>query len=225
MSYLKIHLQVRTHIESWGKHRDTQSKYAPQLEWEAGVAEYVTFLHRETRAPPTPKNSTKISAEKPLKAGIPIYGPRFIPPSFNDARLIMSGKIKPQTAYLRPINIIHPVYYPNLRRCPHCRSGDVNNVRWDGWTGTGSREVHGLRREETALGYQLRHENCPLDESSTVLKNRSFATTNQLFWKGWEHWKIPRMLLHFDRGYIDLTIHSRRNPLLFQPLCRDSGSF
>ncbi|KAJ7097109.1 hypothetical protein B0H15DRAFT_773454, partial [Mycena belliarum] len=161
----------------------------PQLEWEANVAEYVTVLYQATKAPPTTKNSTKISRESPLKLSIPILGPKFIPPSFNDYRLRQTGKIEAKIAYLRPINIIHPLYYSNLRNCPHCGSSEA---RWDGWNGSGSREVHGLRREETALGYQLRHDKCAPDEGSSEPKQRSFATTNPLFWRKWEHWKIPR---------------------------------
>ncbi|KAJ7467666.1 hypothetical protein FB451DRAFT_1178035 [Mycena latifolia] len=172
----------------------------------------MSLLHRETRAPTPPKNSTKIPTERPLKPGIPVYGPKFIPPTFNDARLRMSSKVKPQTAYLRPVNVVHPVYYPNLRNCPHCGSDDV---RWDSWNGTGSREVHGLRREETALGYQLRHDKCIPDEGSSAPKSRSFATTNQLFWQRWEHWKIPRGIPYFfsrcavARDLFDLIIEFR----------------
>ncbi|KAJ7157748.1 hypothetical protein C8R46DRAFT_908802 [Mycena filopes] len=180
---------VQARLSSWKNSRATQSNYAPQLEFEANVAEYVTFLHRETKPPTVPKTSTKIPKPPALKPGVPVYGPKFIPPSLNDARLRLATKVKPQTAYLRPINIIHPIYYPTLGKCPHCGSCDV---RWDGWNATGSREVHGLRREETALGYQLRHDSCTPDEGSTKSRTRSFATTNQLFWQRWEHWEIPR---------------------------------
>ncbi|KAJ7026746.1 hypothetical protein C8F04DRAFT_966090 [Mycena alexandri] len=182
--------QVDARIISWQKNRATQSNYKPQLQFEANVAEYVMALHREIRPPTVAKTSTKIPQPKALKPGFPIYGPKFIPPSFNDVRLrSFAGKVKPQAAYLRPINIIHPVYYPSLGNCPHCGSSDA---RWDGWNGTGSREVHGLQREETALGYQLRHDKCTPDEGTTKLRNRAFASTNQLFWENWEHWKIPR---------------------------------
>ncbi|KAJ7872646.1 hypothetical protein B0H14DRAFT_2291039, partial [Mycena olivaceomarginata] len=58
---------------------------------------------------------------------------------------------------------------------------------------TGSREVHGLKREETALEYQLRHENCTPDEGNSGTKNRSFAATNPVFWKHWQHWEVPQL--------------------------------
>ncbi|KAJ7081764.1 hypothetical protein B0H15DRAFT_912552, partial [Mycena belliarum] len=124
----------------------------------------------------------------------------------------MTGKVKAEIAYLRPINIVHPLYYPNLLSCPRCGSGDA---RWDGWNGTGSREVHGLRREETALGYQLRHETCVPDEGGGLTKSRSFVTTNQIFWEKWEHWKIPRGIPFFfsrcaiSRDLFDLIIELR----------------
>ncbi|KAJ7256718.1 hypothetical protein C8J57DRAFT_1235582 [Mycena rebaudengoi] len=44
-----------------------QSGYRPQLEWEANVAEFVLFLHRETRAPAVPQGSTEISSERALR--------------------------------------------------------------------------------------------------------------------------------------------------------------
>ncbi|KAJ7488818.1 hypothetical protein FB451DRAFT_1080271, partial [Mycena latifolia] len=98
----------------------TQSTYLPQLEWKANVAEYISVLYR--------KRTAKISAPQALKCGFPIYRPRFIPPSYNDYRLRTSGasaKIKPEIAYLRPINIIHPVFYPRLAKCPRCRSQGI----------------------------------------------------------------------------------------------------
>ncbi|KAJ6497153.1 hypothetical protein C8R47DRAFT_1212691 [Mycena vitilis] len=201
--------KVNTRLKKWLEHRDTQSKYEPQLRWEANVVEYVMFLKNETKPKKTGKNST--SGPQQLKPGIPIYGPKFFPPSLTDTRL-RADKIKPDTAYLRPTNIIHPVYYPTLAKCPECGSTDVS---WDGWNATGSREVHGLKREETALGYQLRHEACSGASIGTVIKNRCFATTNQAFWKKWQHWEVPRGIPHFfsrcavTRELFDLIIEFR----------------
>ncbi|KAJ7676042.1 hypothetical protein DFH06DRAFT_1466749 [Mycena polygramma] len=200
--------KVNTRLQKWLEHRDTQSKYEPQLRWEANVVEYVTFLKNETK-PKTGKKST--TGPQQLKPGIPIYGPKFFPPSLTDTRL-RADKIKPDTAYLRPTNIIHPVYYPTLAKCPECGSTDIS---WDSWNATGSREVHGLKREETALGYQLRHEACLGASGGTVIKNRCFATTNQAFWKNWQHWEVPRGIPHFfsrcavTRELFDLIIEFR----------------
>ncbi|KAK7050400.1 hypothetical protein R3P38DRAFT_3173760 [Favolaschia claudopus] len=186
-------LQVAKRVASWTKNREKQSQYQPQLEFEAHVAEYVAFLYTETRPTRTTKNSNTVPKPKTLKPSIPIYGPRFTPPSLIDVRR-RGGSTRPEIAYLRPINIVHPFFYPLLTKCPHCGSDDV---AWDSWNGTGSREVHGVRREETALGYQLRHKDCIPDSGGTGTKSRSFVTTNQVFWKNWEHWEIPRGIPYF----------------------------
>ncbi|KAK7012718.1 hypothetical protein R3P38DRAFT_2549502 [Favolaschia claudopus] len=184
---------VAKRVASWTKNREKQSQYQPQLEFEAHVAEYVAFLYTETRPTRTTKNSNTVPKPKTLKPSIPIYGPRFTPPSLIDVRR-RGGSTRPEIAYLRPINIVHPFFYPLLTKCPHCGSDDV---AWDSWNGTGSREVHGVRREETALGYQLRHKDCIPDSGGTGTKSRSFVTTNQVFWKNWEHWEIPRGIPYF----------------------------
>ncbi|KAK6971771.1 hypothetical protein R3P38DRAFT_3297859 [Favolaschia claudopus] len=184
---------VARRVATWTKNRTNQSCYEPQLQFEAHVAEYVTFLHGQTRPTRTTKTSNTVPKAKPLAPSIPIYGPKFTPPSFVEIHH-RGGKISPEIAYLRPIHIVHPVYYPLLAKCPHCGSQDI---AWDSWNGTGSREVHGVRREETALGYQLRHEACVPDEGGVGTKNRSFVTTNPAFWKKWEHWEIPRGIPYF----------------------------
>ncbi|KAJ6484175.1 hypothetical protein C8R45DRAFT_931628 [Mycena sanguinolenta] len=202
---------VDRRVKAWMKNRGNQSQYHPQLEFEANVAEYVLHVFRETRPERTTGTSNKINKPKTLHPSTPIYGPKFVPPSLTDVRH-RAGKIQPQAAYLRPINIIHPFYYPMLAKCPYCGSQDVS---WDSWNGTGSREVHGLKREETALGYQLRHDECIPDEGGGGTKKRSFATTNQVFWQGWQHWQIPRGIPYFfsrcavTRELFDIIIEFR----------------
>jgi hypothetical protein len=65
-------------------------------------------------------------------------------------------------------------------------------VLWDGWTATGARDVHGVRREERALGYQLRCKPCRTKYgkggSNEKEKGSCFATTNKFFWEKWEHY-------------------------------------
>jgi hypothetical protein len=83
-------------------------------------------------------------------------------------------------------------------------------VRWDGWTTTGHRDVHGMKEEETVLGYQLICRQCEIRYSHAKDniggENRSycFATTNPTFWQKWEHWKIPRKKSHL---HISANIH------------------
>ncbi|KAJ7841192.1 hypothetical protein B0H14DRAFT_2360318, partial [Mycena olivaceomarginata] len=193
----------------------------PQLEFEANVAEYVSCIYRETRPERTTKTSNTIPKPKSLNVLIPIFGPKFVPPSLTDVRH-RAGKIQPEIAYIRPINIIHPFYYPMLARCPHCGSADIS---WDSWNGTGSREAHGLKREETALGYQLRHENCTPDEGNSGTKNRSFATTNPVFWKDWQHWEVPRTCLKPLFYLLLIFCRVRWDPSFLQALRRNSRAF
>lgn len=106
-----------------------------QYEWEAEVVEYINYITDKTRT-----RSTKALARPCLDSKVPILGPRFLPPS-----------------YLKALCAIHPFYFPELAKCPRCNG--TNNVQWDGWTGTGPRDVHGLMVDEAALGTQLRCEN------------------------------------------------------------------
>jgi hypothetical protein len=141
----------------------------------------VAFIYDETK----PRSKTDLP--RSLPSDIPFYGPRFSPPSYAVLQKRQTSTIEPESAYIKPVNVIHPFYYPALAKCPECQSLDV---KWDGWTGTGSREVHGIKREETALGYQLRCNQC---QSSA--KAHCFATTNPIFWERKQHWEIPRTQL------------------------------
>jgi hypothetical protein len=187
---------VETRFKGWHKHRTgdrVQANYLPQLEWEAHVVEYVGFIYKLTKRH---GNSKSDSAPPSLPKDMPLLGPRFVPSSFlHVQRRQPVPKFQPQTAYLKPLNIVHPFYYESLSKCPQCGSTDV---RWDGWTTTGHRELHGVREEETALGYQLICRVCESHYSHAGGNAGSaegqfcFATTNHIFWKKWEHWEIPR---------------------------------
>ena len=164
-----------------------------QLEWEAHVVEYVGFIYRLTKCH---GNSKKGTLPPSLPKGIPILGPRFLPPLYLHIRKRQTVPIiRPETAYQKPLNIIHPFYYENFGLCPQCGSTET---RWDGWTTTGHREIHGVHEDETALGYQLICKRCESQYSqargntSTGEGAYCFATTNPIFWKNWELWSIPR---------------------------------
>jgi formate dehydrogenase maturation protein FdhE len=115
------------------------------------------------------------------------------------------------TQYIKPLNVIHPFYYPQLATCPRC--GSDKETSWEGWTSTGARELHGLICEETALGAQLQcnickesakmkkgnTKNTPGDDDAGAqasetadLEGYCFATTSAAYWRTWEHWRIPR---------------------------------
>lgn len=188
-----------------------------QLDWESEVVEYVTFIWEKTRARKKGTAPAKLNPEAPL------LGPRFIPPEYLhlQKRPGTSFDLSPETQYLKPVNIVHPFYYPGLACCPQCQSR--TDVNWDGWTGTGARELHGILQDEVALGLQLRCNKCrggntssaagdgrldsekvddrgkgkdaPSQRAAQIKKTPSSgyccATTSAAYWKTWEHWNIP----------------------------------
>ncbi|KAI0365887.1 hypothetical protein BV20DRAFT_953337, partial [Pilatotrama ljubarskyi] len=187
--------QVEARWKSWHKRRPSQSQYVPQLEWAPHIVEYVNWVYRLTD-----------SAKAPLKAAIPLLGPRFLPPTYMHVnKRSATADIVPETSYLKALTVIHPLYFDNLKECPlYGENGD--GVFWGGWTTTGHREVHGLDREETALGFQLRCTSCvgtapPREKTEpdgpkgnaaeSKPKYKCYSTTNELFWEKYEHWQIP----------------------------------
>ncbi|KAG1743759.1 uncharacterized protein EDB91DRAFT_1051214 [Suillus paluster] len=182
-----------------------------QCEWEAEVIEYINYISEKTRI-----RSVKTLTRPCLDSRIPILGPHFLPPSYLHARKRNQSEpaVNPEVLYLKPLRVIHPFYHPELARCPRCDSRD--GVSWDGWTGTGPRDVHGVMLDEAALGMQLRCESCRTDPTSkkglesdcehngkTHLKGHCFATTNPDFWRNWSHWSIPGELDQFWLVIVD----------------------
>jgi hypothetical protein len=148
------------------------------------VVQYVNYIHKATTVRGGPKNG---QAPPILRKEVPILGPRFLPPSYiHIQKCSPTPAIIPTSAYLKPLHIIHPFYHPELAKCPQC---DSDNILWEGWNTAGHREVHGIHREETALGYQLKCQPC---RDSSQQSNYCFATTNAKFWGNKEHWEIPR---------------------------------
>ncbi|KAJ7124769.1 hypothetical protein C8R43DRAFT_1135450 [Mycena crocata] len=209
---------VEKQAKKWAKNT-TDAQRIRQLKWEASVVEYVDFVYRQTTLNGNNKSST---GPPPLRKCIPILGPRFIPPGFLEARKRNPAQIEPFNLYIRPLNIVHPFYY-DIRKCPQCDSVDT---KWDSWTGEGSREVHGLRSEEKAFGFQLRCDGCKAkygkggtDVGATTAEGKklgySFATTSQSFWACREHWEIPRGIPYFmyrsalSRDLFDFIIEIR----------------
>ncbi|KAI0344801.1 hypothetical protein BDW22DRAFT_1326630 [Trametopsis cervina] len=154
--------QVQDRLASWkSARRGHQSFRLEQLTWEANVVEYVNYISGSKAAVSIgqPKKGTY-----QLPASVPLWGPIFHPPTFSNtlvrgtARDKKTGAlydIKPDLAYLRPITVLHPFYFPRLRRCPRNMLHQVTN---DGWQSNGSREVHGMYHEQSAIGFQLRCE-------------------------------------------------------------------
>ncbi|KAG2035691.1 hypothetical protein BDR03DRAFT_867591 [Suillus americanus] len=177
---------VKKCVESWTGHAIacmTNPRPRCQYEWEAEVVEYINYISDKTCT-----RSTKALARPCLDSKVPILGPRFLPPSYLHAQKQNQSEpaINPEILYLKALCAIHPFYYPELAKCLRCNGTD--NVQWDGWTGTGPCNVHGLMVDEAAIGMQLHCENCKND---TNLKGYCFTTTNPDFWGSWPHWSIP----------------------------------
>jgi hypothetical protein len=172
-------LQVQKRVEGWKKCRAALSDSLQQLEWAANVVKYVNYTYKATTIRAGTKKGT---GPPPLRREVPLLGPRFLPlPYISLWKRNSTPDISPQMAYLKPLHIVHPFYYPELARCPECES---ENISWQGWTTTGHREVHGVSHEETALGYQLSCDNCKsrIGSRNTAEGFYCFATTNTMFW-------------------------------------------
>ncbi len=174
----------------WIKNRtkSKQSCNTSQLKWDAHVVEYVNYVHTKTRAGPN-------LSLKSLAKDIPIYLPRFTPPTlFHHLRRHTAARISPAILYIKPLNIVHPFYYPELRRCPTCKIGKTT---WSGWTGAGPCEVHGFFREERAFGFQIHCEDCQAaaykarEAGEAAPGSFRTATTSPQFWANWQHFEIP----------------------------------
>lgn len=181
--------QVKDRIACWTTNRETQSVNLEQIKWAAAVVAYINFVWKHTRVHGNAKDGTRPTS---LKTSVPFWGPRFVPPTYAALRKRdpVLAEIKPFIAYIKPLIVVHPFYdsYPDLRKCPQCGSTDKKKVKWDSWQNTGYREVRGIYHGETAIGYQLRCEDCEVQG-----KVHCFSTTSTEFWKKWEFWSIPSM--------------------------------
>lgn len=185
-----------------------------QLEFMAHVAVYVSHLHNDTKL----HGNSQAKQAPTLKAEVPIYGPRFVPPTHLQTlrRKGPNAPIVPETAYLRPINIVHPFYYPQLALCPDCKTDDEKIFKTNSqWTAGCPRKVHGLSEEEYAYGVQYHCSTC----------KKGSSTTNPEFWKGKMHWQAPSMFGSQlpDVDYLTDSAHSR-SPSLLQEVCCDPAT-
>ncbi|KAI0682549.1 hypothetical protein BC835DRAFT_1311466 [Cytidiella melzeri] len=197
---------VTSRVKSWTLARQGhQSLREGQLRWEAHVVEYVNYISSNKSAVKT--SQTKTGAAFKVPAGLPIWGPVFEPPTFSDIlrrdpRAVLNratgklDKIKPDSAYLRRLTVVHPYYFKSLRRCPRNAS---HNIASDGWQSTGSREVHGISQEEAAIGYQIRCHDCKEEEKNGTSVTYCFALTNAEYWEELkqDYRTLPREIPHF----------------------------
>jgi hypothetical protein len=219
---LTVPPKVKSRVTSWLVSRAAQSTHAAQLEWAANVVQYVNYVYSATTVHGGPKHG---SVSPTLRKEVPVLGPRFLPLTYLHLHKQNSTPvIKPESTYLKPLNIIHPFYYPNIAKCPQCGSDQVS---WQGWTTTGHCNVYGVHHEETALGYQLACEPCWSQVSNNSDdEGYCITTTNTKFWANKEHWEI----LH--KG-INCAYHVRGLPIspsthrwhssILQAMCSYSG--
>lgn len=186
-----ILVQVRQRLKSWERNRKHQSSVKAQLSWEAEVVEYVSFVHKLTSV----HGNKKGAAPPALQKEVPILGPHFLPPGYIHAQK-RDAKITPDISYIRALTVVHPFYFPTISQCcPSCNSSDT---LLEGWTTKGARDVHGLLRDERAIGVQIICKHCRGQyEKGGPQEGKGhfcFATTAKCFWAKWEHWRIPSEL-------------------------------
>ncbi|KAL1674641.1 hypothetical protein EV122DRAFT_181020, partial [Schizophyllum commune] len=163
---------VKTCVATWRK--SLPHVLEAQLTFISEVVEYVSFVNKQT----FPHGSAKDQSPKALSDTVPIMGPCFTPPTYSAAiRRSQPPEIKPDIAYLKPVTIVHPFYFPQLSQCPKCGSCDV---KWEGTTSTGPRKVHGLEREGFALGIQLRCKHCNSTRVATSTNVQVWLPTTSL---------------------------------------------
>ncbi|KAF8546806.1 hypothetical protein OG21DRAFT_1479620 [Imleria badia] len=114
----KFRMRWSQSVEKWENLPPMKAYNHPlaQLQWEAEVVEYVTLLWNAVRC-----RSQKVLTMKTLRPDVPILRPHFVPLTCLHSRLRPGpNNIQPDMQYLKPINIIHPLYYPELAKCPQC---------------------------------------------------------------------------------------------------------
>ena len=134
--------QVQKTVAQWKKNQTAQLDSNEQLEFATHTVEYTNYVQSATSV----HKGAKSHADPPvLKAGVPLLGPLFLPITYiYFQKRSKRPQITPKVGYLKPIHIIHPFYYPNLKKCPQCDSMDEDFVSWQGWTSTGYQEMHGV---------------------------------------------------------------------------------
>lgn len=165
-----------------------------QLCWMASVVVYVTRMYNATKLHGSKKKTATVPT---LATQIPLLGPRFTPPTYLQTmrRKGPRASISPGVSYLKPLNIVHPFYYPSLARCAKCgttKSG-TGGVSLKAWAGTAPRSAYGVAEDEFAYGVQYECENCGKESRASGGKKEGYccSTTNPEFWKGYPPWEIP----------------------------------
>ena len=195
--------QVNDRVTQWEKiragHQDC-NKF--ELTWVSHVVEY---LHR------LPDHL--VGLDKRLPEGMQLHGPTFKPPSL-DEHLLHGDELKPEDMYIRPVTVLHPLYFPDLKMCPRDRS---HKPQWDGFTTSGPRTVYGVNAPELALGYQIRCRQCSAHDLKGGAQQTCFGTASPQYWAGVPHWERPRECSKIlSRALMNLRDSSAEVPMVFQ---------
>ncbi|KAF9068511.1 hypothetical protein BDP27DRAFT_1421866 [Rhodocollybia butyracea] len=181
--------EVEKRMQKWitRRNQSKQSVVEAQLCWESHIVAYVKYVAKIMLIKKTSL------AQPSLPLDVPLLGPRFTPPTYlHLTKRSFIADIQPEAMLLKPLNVIHPFYYPEIADCcPRCNS---KTITWDGWTTYGSCAVHGIDSEESALGYQLRCQSCAEGKQNM---ESCFATTSPIFWEKMQGYEIPRGIPHF----------------------------
>ena len=90
--------------------------------WTSHVQEYVQYMWHRT----TVKGNKGGKSPPILGLQIPLMGPRFEPPTYlHMSKRDPTPDIVPEIAYLKPVTVVHPFYFPEVLTCPRCTSDDT----------------------------------------------------------------------------------------------------
>ncbi|KIO24054.1 hypothetical protein M407DRAFT_26496 [Tulasnella calospora MUT 4182] len=174
---------VQKRIDSWKSAKSTPSGH--QMEFAAHVCQYVKFTY------------SKVFANGKCDPNLPLYGPRFLPPSPSVLyrNPLSCSQILTRDFYLKPVTIIHELYWPSLLQCPTCTKAKrpEPNLQRQGFTSEGPRTVHGIKEEEYVIGTKIRCQTCASLKEDRI----QWSFTSPEFWSSRTYWEIPCEVPHF----------------------------
>lgn len=150
------------------------------MEFAAQVCQYVKVMYG------------KLLANGKCDPNLPLYGPRFLPPSPTIVyrNPLSSSEISTRDFYLKPVTVVHELYWPSLLRCPTCEKANRQkpSLQRQGFTPEGPRTVHGIKEEEYVIGTKIRCRTCANLNEDRI----QWSFTSSEFWSDRMYWEIPR---------------------------------
>lgn len=186
------HVEVQKRVGSWVSVDSSLFKH--QMEFASQVCQYVKFMF------------SKGLTNGRCDPNLPFYGPRFLPPSptFLHRNPVSSSQILPNDFYLKPVTVVHELYWPSLLQCPNCVKAKREQPRLErqGFSSDGPRTVHGIKEEEYVIGSKIRCQTCnELNEANRDKHGDrvriQWSFTSPEFWSDKMYWEIPSEVPHF----------------------------